>query len=597
MSEKKLIPYGVMNWEKLVDGHYVVDHTRFIPELEKCQTPVFLRPKRFGKSVVCSMLEHYYDINRKDDFERLFGWSDIGKNPTKLRNSFLVIQFDFSKVEPASTIDEIERLFHVYVTGIVRVFAAYYAVVDGRSIDWSQATDADKAAEAVSALCNVIAENKLPPLYVIVDEYDNFTNELVVANREHDYDAICGHDNTGLRRDSFFKSFFKVFKAGLKEGTVGRTYFTGVLPITLDDLSSGFNVGTVVSLNRKLLNLVGFTKAELFDYVDRIFADYGFDPAKKEKVLSDIKAFYDGYRMLPDGDHLYNATITNWYLFKLVMDEGIIPTDVIDSNVRTDIGWFRKLAGAKARDRVRGYIERGEGEIVQVNNLSSRFGRSKFFSDEFFPYALYYLGLMTFKGNFRLEIPNLTIKSLFIDYYDELSEVTNVDEARRAFLTAAEDLAFNGGTWENLFEQYWIHYVKARIPAQAFDKINENFFRLTFTSRAFDALLGYYSFEQEYNTPEGRVDFLATPRPGNTRPALLIEFKYFKSSELAAIGVETRLDGTCDVSKRVEPDAETLAQARRYRDSLPKRPGWDAAIITKVIEVYCHYGYKWFAVD
>ena len=251
MSEKKLIPYAVMNWEKLVDGHYVVDHTRFIPELEKCQTPVFLRPKRFGKSVICSMLEHYYDVNRKDDFERLFGWSDIGKDPTKFRNSFL---------------------------------------------------------------------------------------------------------------------------------------------------------------------------------------------------------------------------------------------------------------------------------------------------------------------------------------------------------GAARDLITNGGTWENLFEQYWIHYVKARIPAQAFDKINENFFRLTFTSRTMDALLGYYSFEQEYNTPEGRVDFLATPRPGNTRPALLIEYKYFKSSELAAIEIEVKGDGTCDASKRTEPDAETLAQARRYRDSLPKRHGWDAEIVTKAIEVYCHYGYKWFEV-
>ena len=172
----------------------------------------------------------------------------------------------------------------------------------------------------------------------------------------------------------------------------------------------------------------------------------------------------------------------------------------------------------------------------------------------------------------------------------------NVDEARKAFLGAARDHITNGGTWENLFEQYWQFYVKARIPAQAYDKMNENFFRLTFTSRTMDALLGHYSFEQEYNTPEGRVDFLATPRPGNTRPALLIEYKYYKSSELAAIGVEPLPDGTCDATKRTEPDAETLAQARRYRDSLPKRNGWDAEIITKVIEIYSHYGYKWFAV-
>ena len=555
---------------------------------------MFLRPKRFGKSVVCSMLEHYYDVNRKAEFDRLFGWSEIGKHPTKLANSFLVISFDFSKVEPAGTVAKIEELFHGHVKDAVDVFVSRYANVNGKHIDWSPATNRQNAAEISAGICKVIAENNLPPLYVIIDEYDNFTNELLVSNRENDYDTICGHDNTGLKRDSFFKTFFKVFKAGLKEGTVGRTYFTGVLPVTLDDLSSGFNVATVVNLDENLLNMIGFTEEEVREYVDWIFEDQGLDPSKKEKVLSDLKAFYDGYRMLPGAERLYNSTITNWYLRKLVVDHGKIPSDVYDANVHTDLGWFRKLAGDKAKDKVLGYIERGEGEMALASNLTSRFGRAKFFSEEFFPYALYYLGLMTFTSGFRLDIPNLTIKMMFVDYYDELNKVTNVDAARRAFLTAIESLVLNGGTWENVFEQYWQFYVKARIPSQAYDKMNENFFRLTFTSRCMDALTGYYSFEQELNTPEGRVDFLATPRPGVDKPALLIEFKYFKTAELKAIGVETLVDGTCDASKRTGPDAETLAQARRYRDSLPKRAGWDSPIVTRVIEVYCHYGYKWF---
>ena len=597
VEKKRVVPYAVMKWDKLVGECYFVDHTRFIPELEKCQTPVFLRPKRFGKTSVCSMLAYYYDINRKNDFQRLFGKTDIGKNPTDLANSFLVLTFDFSKVEPSPSLDAIERNFIDHVRCSVLQFAARYACVDGKNIDWSAAAEAESAARMMERLMSIILRNELPPLYVIIDEYDNFTNELVVSNRDAEYDTICGHDNDHPERESFFKTFFKSFKAGLADGSVGRTYFTGVLPITLDDLSSGFNVGTVVSNRRELLDLVGFSQEEIDRYVDEIFVDNGFDPAKKQIVLNDLKAFYDGYKMDPDQTGgLYNATIANWYLFALVMDHGRIPIDVIDANVRTDIGWFRRLAGAKAFEKVRGYVERGEGEIANRAGLLTKFGRVKFFSEEFYPYALYYLGLMTFEDDISLRIPNLTIKNMFIDYYDELSECTNIDAARRAFMIAAYSIVKSGGTWKELFTQYWIHYVKARIPAQAYDQMNENFFRLTFTSRSWDALSTFYSFQQELNTPEGRVDFLATPKPGVAKPACLIEYKYFRRGDFAAAGVKENADGTCDASARTEPDAETLAQAKRYRDSLLRKDWYPRDIYTVVVEVYSHFGWKWFEV-
>ena len=598
-EEKRVVPYAVMKWDELVTRCYFVDHTRFIPELEKCKTPVFLRPKRFGKTSVCSMLAHYYDVARKNDFERLFGKTWIGKNPTKLANSFLVLSFDFSVIEPKS-ITDIERQFTEHVRQQSNQFIERYRdLVDphGERILWPDLSGCDSAVSIINLLRDAVLRNQLPPIYVIIDEYDNFTNELVVANRDTEYDAVCGHDNDGLSRDTFFKAFFKSFKAGLADGSVGRTYFTGVLPITLDDLSSGFNVGTVVSNDRNLLDLVGFTQDEINRYVDEIFADNGFDPAKKQIVLNDLKAFYDGYRMDPDQTGgLYNATIANWYLRKLVVEDGRIPIDVIDANVRTDIGWFRRLAGPKAFEKVRGYIERGEGEIANRAGLLTKFGRVKFFSEEFYPYALYYLGLMTFEDEFSLRVPNLTIKNMFIDYYDELSECTNVDAARRGFMTACMNLVKNGGTWKELFNQYWIHYVKARIPAQAYDQMNENFFRLTFTSRSWDALSTFYSFQQELNTPEGRVDFLATPKPGVAKPACLIEYKYYRRGDFAAIGVTGNADGTCDATARTAPDEETLAQAKRYRDSLLRKDWYPRDIYTVVVEVYSHFGWKWFEV-
>ncbi len=581
MENKRKIPYGVINWAEIVRECLFVDNTAYIRELETCKTPVFLRPKRFGKSVVCSMLAHYYDIDLKDRFDELFGKTDIGRNPTPLRNSFLVLQFDFSTVQ-VGTLAEIERNFWENVKRSVRGLV----VREKDRADWSNVAKAQNPADMIDAVRSVIRENHLPPLYVIIDEYDNFTNELVVSGRDLEYNAVCGHDAKGdLTRESFFKSFFKSFKAGLADGTVGRTYFTGVLPITLDDLSSGFNVGTVVSLDPDKLGMAGFTQAQVKVYVDEVFAEHELDPAIKPAVLADLKAFYDGYHFLPGAEPLYNSTICNWYLRCLVQWRKQ-PPDVIDANVRTDIGWFRRLAQTpqNAMAKLRAYIERGEGEDVVRSALSAKFGRAKFFSEEFFPYALYYLGLLTFEDDITLNIPNLTIRNMFVDYYDELSEFANVDEARRAFGRAVRALLKSDGTWRNIFDAYWLHYVKARIPAQAFDKMNENFFRTTFTSRCLDWLPEFYSFEMEYNSSEGRCDFLAVPKAGSPKPARLVEFKYF-TNEAAEKG---------KVLGRDTPDAETVKQALDYRTALARRPDWDHPIDVTVVEVCGCEGYNWF---
>ena len=581
MEKKRKIPYGVINWATLVRECLFVDNTSYIRKLEDVATPVFLRPKRFGKSIVCSMLAHYYDINLRDRFDELFGMTDIGRNPTPLRNAFLVLTFDFSTVQ-VGTLAEIERNFWENVKGSVR----YLTVKYGKLADWSKVHTATGPADCIDKVREVIRENKLPPLYVIIDEYDNFTNELVVSGRDIEYNAVCGHDARGdVTRESFFKAFFKSFKAGLADGTVARTYFTGVLPITLDDLSSGFNVGTVVSLDADKVGLVGFTQAQVDAYVDDIFAEHGLDPSLRSAVLTDLKNFYDGYRFTPGAEPLYNSTICNWYL-RCLLVERRQPSFVIDANVRTDIGWFRRLAqtNSRALEKLRAYIERGDGEIVSKSALSAKFGRAKFFSEEFFPYALYYLGLLTFEDDITFNIPNLTIKNMFVDYYDELSEFTNVDEARRAFGSAIRAHVKADGTWRGIFDAYWQHYVKARIPAQAFDKMNENFFRTTFTSRCLDYLADYYSFETEYNSSEGRCDFLAIPKPGVAKPAQLVEFKYFTNAA-AEKG---------NVLGRDTPDAETVEQALAYRTALARRPDWNHPIAATVVEVCGSAGYNWF---
>ena len=173
---------------------------------------------------------------------------------------------------------------------------------------------------------------------------------------------------------------------------------------------------------------------------------------------------------------------------------------------------------------------------------------------------------------------------MFVDYYDELSEFTNVDEARRAFGQAIRAHVKADGTWRGIFDAYWQHYVKARIPAQAFDKMNENFFRTTFTSRCLDSLPMFYSFETEYNSSEGRCDFLAVPKAGVARPAQVVEFKYFTNAAAEKGKVLGR--GT--------PDAETVEQALAYRTALARRPDWNHPIAVTVVEVCGNSGYNWF---
>ena len=582
------IPYGVKDFKRIrLEDFYYVDKTAFIRRLEaRANFLCFVRPRRFGKSLLCETLRCYYDVAEKGNFDRLFGGLDIGRDPTANASRYFVLSLDFSQVNVCTGKTWADK-FGAYMDQQLDAFITEHEAFVGDMPDIKAVRHRPGAAEKFSA---VVAAARLLGLgvYVIVDEYDNFTNELVVSRRDVEYDAICGHDGDGAGRESFFKAFFKSFKAGLADGTVGRTYFTGVLPITLDDLSSGFNVGTVVNLNPDLLGMVGFTQAQVDRYVDEIYADRGFDRSNYRDVLADLKAFYDGYRFLPGAEPLYNATICNWYLFNLVSNRGVQPDLVIDANVRMDVVWIRRLAGgtANALARVQAYVERGEGEAASRGGLAAKFGRAKFFSKDFFPYALYYLGLLTFESPFRLGIPNLTIRNMFVDYYDELSAFKNADEARRHFGKAAEDLALNGGTWRGLFEAYWQHFVKARIPAQAFDKMNENFFRTTFASRTWDYLPMYYSIETEYNTPEGRCDFLAVPKPGFAKPACLIEFKYFTNAEAA----REKILG------RATPDAETVAQAKRYRDALPRRPGWNHPVETYVVEVCGNRGYNWFAV-
>ena len=538
MERKRRIPYGIGNWAKLVrdDAYFYVDHTEYIRELEKFETPVFLRPRRFGKTMWCSILECYYDVSRKDDFGWLFGKTEIGRNPTDLRNSYLVLRLNFSLVEVGAEGDlaAIERSFNFHVTSCARLFALQY----GAFADFARTAQAKTAVEAVitirEALCGARSLGRnVPQLYVIIDEYDNFMNQLIVAKRDGDYEKL-------VSKTSFLKNFFKALKAGIEEdGVIGKTYLTGVLPVVLDDLTSGFNVATVVNLEPRLLGMLGFTQADVDKYVGEICAEYGFDEAKKAATLAELKALYDSYRFLPSQEgRLYNSTILNYYLMEFTINGGRPPANPIDGNVRTDVSWLSRLAGGgkAALEDIRDLVERDGRVSVPETLLDPHvFTKANFFERRFFNAALYYLGMLTYdnEGVSLMRVPNLTLKRILLDYYETLSQHYGGKWAD-AFSDAVEAFGTDGD-WSRLFAAYWKNYV-GRIPARSFGNLTEAFFQLTFCDLCWRNLSRFYTIHVEPNLHSGLADFVALPVNDDGRAICIVEFKYRKLKKVERKG-------------------------------------------------------------
>ena len=568
------IPYAVANYEKIVteDFHFV-DKTRFIRELEKYQIPVFLRPRRFGKSLWCSILECYYDVNRTHRFEQLFGQTDIGRNPTPSHNSHMVLRFDFSKIPVEQTMPGLQGRFDQECRNSFEVFAARY-----RKFLPDLAFDAGCGATGqLATLLREVLVTEAPPVHIIIDEYDNFTNQLLTARQDRLYREIT----TG---DSFLRTFYKVIKAGVGDGSVARVFITGVLPVTMDDLTSGFNIGQIITLGKHVLEMMGFTQAEVDAYVDAIFAEHDWPAELHARVKDDLRAHYDGYHLLPDAAHpLYNSTICNFYLNRLVINDGELPTETTDPNLSVDINWLRRLAGTDENTRSVLEALMFDGSLpANLAMLSSSFSMSRFFDPAFLPLSLYYLGLLTFQGRFHLEFPNLTVKTLFTEYFNEMEHITidsGYGDIFERFLQD-HDLAA-------LFAGYWDVYLK-QIPAQAFDKVNENFIRTTFYKLCTQYLSPDLNIAIEVNHPSGRSDWEAIGRPGTRfeNQALLIEFKHFSRAEGERLGV---LGWT-------EARPEDVEQVTGYASDLKRRYP-KLTVRRHVAYTVACAGYRFFTLD
>ncbi|MDR0962867.1 MAG: AAA family ATPase, partial [Mediterranea sp.] len=251
MQARITIPYAIADFARLRErGYYYVDKTQFIPKLEQYSAPVFLRPRRFGKSLLVSVLNYYYDINAADRFETLFGGTYIGNNPTSEHNKYMVLRFDFSQLVMTKSMEGLEKQFNNMLCPVIKSFT-FDTYRYPRFFKDFKFTDDSNAANMLSEILTKVQGEQLPPLYILIDEYDNFTNQLLTTYQDPLYEQLTAGD-------SFLRTFFKVIKGGIGEGAIRTCFCTGVLPVTMDDLTSGYNIAEILTLKPDFVEMLGF---------------------------------------------------------------------------------------------------------------------------------------------------------------------------------------------------------------------------------------------------------------------------------------------------------------------------------------------------
>jgi len=576
MPQKRVL-YGVANYAEVITEHgYFVDKTAFIAQLEVINNPIFLRPRRFGKSLLCSMLGYYYDLGYAAEFEVLFGQTWIGQNPTPHHNSYFILPFDFSPIEASGNIDQIEHNFKQYcnfiIDGLRIGYPTHFHDLPPIELNESVATNLGK-------LFHYIRLRRLPPIYITIDEYDNFANQLVTSHKDELYQALTAED-------SFLKTFFKALKEGRKLGAITNIFITGVLPIMIDDLASGYNIAKFITLDSEFETMLGFTQAEVDHLVDEIYRDYEIDPHSRAEVNNIIKNYYNGYCFVnPHGEALYNSTILMYFLLDFSRYK-TIPDYLIDLNLKTDLSWVRRLTGANPAN-----TEAFVNQLITQNSivynkeyLVSKFNMYQFFDQSFYPISFYYLGMLTKQDDFELCLPNLNMRQIFVGYFNELHQLdvsTRYVEMMSSFVHQPD--------LPKLFADYWRLYV-SQLPEVIFQQVNENFYRTTFFQLCSSYLSTWFTWNVERSYPRGKSDleFVGKYHEKFAGLRYVIEFKYYSNSEFKRkfkfIPIEAF---TCQ--------AEDMAQITEYVNGL-KREYPEARISQFVIYCIGNQGFRVFAL-
>jgi len=446
MKGYKRLPYGNSDFEAIIsDNRYLVDKTRFIPMLEDRADYLFLiRPRRFGKSLFLSMLESYYDINRKDRFDELFGSLWIGKHPTGYRNRFLILKLDFSLV--TGPIDRLEERFQAYLSEAANDFVRRYRrFLSDYFIKDYQSLPPLNGDYRLMALEKEAKARRLD-MYLIVDEYDNFTNDVLSQHGESVY-----HDLT--HAEGFYRGVFKKFKAMFR-----RIFMMGVSPVTLDDLTSGFNIGWHISNEAAFNTMLGFSEQDVREML-QYYKDSGMPVGDVDEVIADMKPWYDNYCFAEDAldkdPTVFNCDMVLYYVNNLFA-AGRHPKDMLSSNIKVDYAKIKRLIQLDKLDGDR------EGVLMKIaqdgyiyDKVATTYPAMDLVKPSMFVSQLYYYGLLTITGihfdSQILSIPNHNIREQFYTWMLEHYSLDGKSIDIKVFSKCMEDMA-GFGQWRPALE-------------------------------------------------------------------------------------------------------------------------------------------------
>ena len=572
---KRRVVYAEANYAALVRKRgYFVDKTNYIAELETVENPVFLRPRRFGKSLLCTTLGYYYDLNEADRFAELFGHTWIGQHPTDQHSKHIVLSLDFSTIATGPTLAEIEASFNRQVNTVLYYLPQRYPTIFAGMPDLPLTA---AVSENLNAILKHLQAEKRPPLYAIIDEYDNFSNQLITGNKDHLYRELTAEN-------SFFKTFFKTLKEGRKTGAIANVFITGVLPILIDELASGFNIATFITLRPRFEAMLGFTQSEVDRLLDQVYADYAIDPGTRNVVAAVIRNHYNGYRFVTNaGETLYNSTILMYFLDQFT-ETKTIPRYLIDANLKTDISWVRRLTASNPALTAEFVDQLTLHHVIGYDEkfLVEKFNMYQFFEKGFFPISFFYLGMLTRHDDFYLRLPNLNLREIFVEYFNEIHHIdvsTRYTDIMRGFVTQPN--------LEQLFAGYWREYI-SQLPEAIFTQVNENFYRVTFYELCSRYLSNWFTWNMERSYPTGKSDLEFVGKYHERFAGLrwVIEFKYCSNAELR------RLNTTIETFTLRPEDSEQIAG---YVQGL-KREYPEAQIASFVIYCFSNQGFRIFAV-
>lgn len=556
-QQVKLVPYGVADFATVIEQNlYYVDKTMFIPELEKQPRNLFfIRPRRFGKSIFLSMLYSYYDCTQSHKFQSLFGNLWIGQHPTPLQGKYQVLFLDFSQI--TGNIDKLETKFNSYLSinldAFVRQYSEYYQAEMEEIL-------AQEDFEEKMELIFKAAKAHQYHLYLIIDEYDNFTNVILNERGENVYHAIT-------HADGFYRDVFKKFK-----GNFERIFMMGVSPVTLDDVTSGFNIGWNISIKPEFDEMLGFSTTdvvEMFTY----YKEHGSIPADSDidAIVNDMKPWYDNYcfakQALKKKTRMFNCDMVLYYL-RNYMDAGCPPEEMIDPNTRTDYGKMKKLLQFDKLDGERkGIIRKIAEEELIVTQLYESFSAYQIPKAEIFPSLLFYYGMLTIKGTrgskLILGIPNNNVRKQYYGYLEEEYQAKAYVDVNQ-LTDYYYDMAYDGKWEEGL-----------RFMADAYAKVSsvrdgiEAERNLQGFFMAYLNLNDYYITAPELELNHGYCDFFLLPDLTHyaSQHSYILELKVLSKKDFSAIVEGEFTEDGKPMTKAEKQWREALDQIHRYAEA------------------------------